>query len=169
MTKARPLVALAGLTGVVGSLLVATTVARAQSPAPATARVPTPATANVSVLGHAVARGELLAADDFATEARSAAQGRGALAATDAAGKEATRNLPSGSIVRSTDVATPRLVRRGEPVNVTVRSGGLSIATAGRALGSGAAGDLVRVVITATNRTLDGIVDGPGEIRIAAR
>ena len=104
-----------------------------------------------------------------AAAARTAAQGRGALSADAAAGKEATRNLPAGSVVRATDVIAPRLVRRGEPVSVTVRSGPLAIATPGRALGSGGAGDLVRVVILATNRTLDGIVDAPGKVRVGER
>ena len=124
------------------------------------------ATADVPVLTHAVARGERLATDDFAVEARTAAQGRGALSSADAAGKEATRNLAAGSIVRAPDVIAPRLVRRGEPVSVTVRSGALAIATPGRALGGGAAGDLVRVVILATNRTLDGVVEAAGEVRV---
>ena len=66
-------------------------------------------------------------------------------------------------------VAATRLVRRGEPVSVVVRSGSLSIATPGKALGGGAAGDLVRVVVAATNRTLDGIVHAPGEVRVTAR
>ena len=46
---------------------------------------------------------------------------------------------------------------------------GLAIATPGKALGGGAAGDLVRVVVAATNRTLDGVVHGPGEVRVAGR
>lgn len=122
---------------------------------------------DVSVLARAVARGEVLGIDDFGTEPRSAAQARGAIAAADAGGREATRNLSAGSVVRASDLIAPRLVRRGEPVQVTVRSGGLAIATPGRALGGGAAGDLVRVVVTATNRTLDGVVDGPGRVRIS--
>ena len=127
------------------------------------------ATADTPVLSHAITRGELLEAEDFALEARPAAQGRGALSPADAAGKEATRNIPAGSVVRATDLVTPRLVRRGEPVNVVVRAGGLSIATTGRALGSGGMGDLVRVVVTSTNRTLDGVVAGSGEVRVAAQ
>ena len=126
------------------------------------------ATVDTPVLAHAVARGDVLEAEDFASEPRPAAQARGALAPTDAVGKEATRNIAAGSVVRPTDLVAPRLVRRGEPVNVTVRAGGLSIATVGRALGSGGKGDLVRVVVTATNRTLDGVVAGSGEVRVAA-
>lgn len=58
------------------------------------------------------------------------------------------------------------LVKRGEPVLIAVRSGGLTITSQGRALGSGAAGQSVRVVSTDTHRTLDAIVDGPGSVRI---
>lgn len=122
----------------------------------------------VAVLAHPVARGEVIGADDFATEPRSPAQARGGLAVGDAVGREATRTLLAGTVVRATDVITPRLVKRGEPVTITVRAGGLAIATAGRALASGGAGDLVRVVSASTNRTLDGIVEGPGAVRVTA-
>lgn len=127
-----------------------------------------PVTADVPVLSRAVARGEVIGRDDFALEPRSAAQARGALALADAVGREATRTLVAGTVVRPTDVITPRLVRRGEPVTITVRAGGLAIATGGRALASGGAGDLVRVVSAATNRTLDGVVEGPGAVRVTA-
>jgi flagella basal body P-ring formation protein FlgA len=128
----------------------------------------TPATAEVAVLARPVLRGDLLSAADFTSELRPTAQGRGALAASDAAGRESVRNMPAGSVVRSSDVVAPRLVRRGEPVNIVVKSGGLTISTQGRALASGGAGDLVRVVAASTNRTLDGIVDGSGAVRIGA-
>jgi flagella basal body P-ring formation protein FlgA len=58
------------------------------------------------------------------------------------------------------------LVKRGEPVIIAVRSGGLTITSQGRALGSGGAGQSVRVVSADTHRTLDAIVDGPGSVRI---
>lgn len=126
-----------------------------------------PAASAVPVLARAITKGELIAADDFSIEERSAAQARGGIPARDAMGKEAARNLPSGTVLRASDVIEPQLVRRGEPVTINVRSGGLTIATAGRALGSGAAGDFVRVVSLSTNRTLDGVVEGPRAVRIS--
>jgi flagella basal body P-ring formation protein FlgA len=122
----------------------------------------------VSVLAHAVSRGNLLERDDFATEQRSPAQARNALSIDDAVGREAARTLPAGMVVRPADVIAPRLVRRGESVSINIRSGGLVIATQGRALGSGGAGDHVRVVAVSTNRTLDGAVEGPGAVRVTA-
>jgi flagella basal body P-ring formation protein FlgA len=125
-----------------------------------------PAQPSVPVLVRAIERGELLSAGDFEPQPRSPGFATGALAPRDAAGHEAVRNLAAGTVVRAGDVVTPRLVRRGEPVTVNLRSGGLTIATAGRALASGGMGDLVRVV-TATNRTLDATVEATGAVRIA--
>lgn len=159
MTALRVLTGLAGLTCVVPFML---------SLVPAVAQTPATAKVEASVLAHAVTRGMLLSADDFVVEERSAAQARGTLAAADAVGKEANRNLPAGAVLRPADVLAPRLVRRGEPVKITVRSGGLAIATGGRALASGAQGDLVRVVSLSTNRTLEGVVEGPSAVRVTA-
>lgn len=122
----------------------------------------------VPVLVRDVEKGERISASDFAFEPRPTAQARGAIEVEAASGKEALRRLRAGSIVRSGDLIRAQLVRRGEPVSITVRSGGLSITAQGRALSGGAQGDLVRVVNTATNRTLDGIVEKTGSVRIAA-
>lgn len=122
----------------------------------------------VAVLAHPVEKGARLEAGDFATEPRSAAAARGALAAEDAAGMEAARRLAAGAIVRRSDVMQPQLVRRGEPVTIRVVSGPLVITAAGRALGGGGRGEAVRVVTNTTSRTLDGIVEGSGTVRVAA-
>ncbi|WP_114955043.1 flagellar basal body P-ring formation chaperone FlgA [Sphingosinicella terrae] len=126
-----------------------------------------PAAVEAPVLARTIERGEQIAADDFAVEERSAAQARGALPIEAAAGMEANRRLSAGNVVRSGDVIAPRLVRRGEPVTIYVRSGGLTITASGRALGSAGAGEAVRVVAS-TNRTLDGVVEGSGAVRVSA-
>ena len=79
------------------------------------------------------------------------------------------RDLSAGATVRPGDLVAPRLVRRGEPVTVALRAGNLVITAAGRALSSGGRGEPVRVVVPATNRTLDGIVEGSGAVRIRAQ
>ncbi|MGK6356707.1 flagellar basal body P-ring formation chaperone FlgA [Sphingomonas sp. DT-207] len=122
----------------------------------------------VAVLAHPVEKGTRLEAADFAVEPRALASARGALRAEDAAGMEASRRLAAGAIVRRSDVMQPQLVRRGEPVTIRIVSGSLVITTGGRALGSGGQGEMVRVVANATSRTLDGIVDGSGTVRVAA-
>lgn len=135
------------------------------SAAPAPARV-VPAQVEVAVLARPVQRGEILSADDFVYEKRSPNMGRGAIEAQAAKGLEAVRPLSPGSVVRVSDVITPRLVRRGEPVLIAYKVGALTITTQGRALASAGAGEPVRVVTTSTQRTLDGFVAGNGLVRI---
>lgn len=125
-------------------------------------------TVDTPVLDRMIERGEILSSDDFTTEPLPPSHTRGAITADAADGMEASRRLRAGAVVRAGDVMTPRLVRRGEPVTIHVRSGGLTISTSGRALADGAMGDLVRVVASSTNRTLDAEVESSGSVRITA-
>ena len=136
--------------------------------APAIAWAQPPEAVRVAVLDHPIARGDVLALADFTEDQRPAAQARMALPPRDCAGLEARRELPSGAIVMASDLMPQQLVRRGEPVMIRVVSGGLAISASGRALASGAKGEMVRVVTNTTSRTLDGIVDGTGSVRIVA-
>lgn len=125
-----------------------------------------PAPIAVAVLVRPVERGEMLSVADFEQLPRAPGLAIGAVAAKTAAGRELVRALPAGAIVRASDTVAPRLVRRGEPVSISLRSRGLVIATAGRALSAGGMGELVRVVAIATNRTFDGVVEGSGAVRL---
>lgn len=138
------------------SLLLASTTA-----APALPTVDTP------VLARTVEKGETLTAADFTSIALSPTTARGATSPREAAGQEAVRRLTAGSPVRTNDIATPRVVRRGETVTIILLSGALRITTAGRALGDAARGQPVRVLNLDTNRTLDAVADKPGHVRIA--
>ena len=122
----------------------------------------------VAVLAHPIEKGTRLDRSDFESEARAPAAARGALSADDASGMEAARNLTAGNIVRRSDLMKPQLVRRGEPVTIRIVSGALVITASGRALNGGGQGEMVRVVTNATNRTLDGTIEGSGTVRIAA-
>ncbi|MFM9977369.1 MAG: flagellar basal body P-ring formation chaperone FlgA [Sphingomonadaceae bacterium] len=135
---------------------------------PVEAQPPAAATLAAPVLDRAIAKGDRLAAGDFVTQDVATGQARGALRLRDMIGMEAARALAAGTLVRASDVIRPQLVRRGEPVTIALRDGGLSITTQGRALGSGAAGEFVRIVSLSTNRTLEGIVEGTGIVRVGA-
>jgi flagella basal body P-ring formation protein FlgA len=123
--------------------------------------------AQVPVLAHDVARGDLLAAADFVLEERPGPPP--SLATPDQIlGKEALRPLRAGTLVRASDVAEPRLVKRGEPVTLVIRQSNLLITAAGRALADGRLGQTVRVVTTGTSRTLEGTAAGPATVRLIA-
>lgn len=127
-----------------------------------------PTLVETPVLVRIIERGEVISSGDFTVDSLPPSQARGAMAPEAADGKEASRRLHPGAVVRASDVMAPRLVRRGEPVTLYVRSGGLTISTAGRALDNGTMGDLVRVAAGSTNRTLDAQVEGSGAVRIIA-
>lgn len=56
-------------------------------------------------------------------------------------------------------------VRRGETVTLVYAAPGLSLSLNARALEDGAVGDSVRFLNTASNRTIDAVVTGPGQAR----
>lgn len=121
------------------------------------------------VLARTVQRGEVLAAGDFTSAEVVVTQARDAVSAQEAAGREARRTLRSGLTVRATDLAEPRLIRRGEPVTIRLRSGALTISASGRALSDAARGKPVRVFNEATNQTIDAIAEEAGIVRVTAR
>ncbi|WP_380874011.1 hypothetical protein ACFB49_45250 [Sphingomonas sp. DBB INV C78] len=127
------------------------------------------ATVDAPVLARTVEKGEILSAGDFVVAPVMASIARSAIQPQAAAGKEAVRRLAAGAPVRTNDVVRPRLVRRGEAVTIALVSGPLTITSAGRAMTDGGAGDNVRVLNTSTNRTLDGIVEPSGRVRVAGQ
>nr|WP_314463935.1 flagellar basal body P-ring formation chaperone FlgA [uncultured Novosphingobium sp.] len=138
--------------------------------APALAAAPAiPAGEAAPVLARTVERGEVLSKADFVTAPVFPAIARNALSPAEAAGQEAVRRLNAGAPVRSTDLTPPRLVRRGEAVTISLVSGNLKISSPGRALSDGTRGEQVRVLNLATNRTLDAVAEGSGDVRITAQ
>lgn len=128
----------------------------------------TAASVDTPVLARTVERGERLSAADFASAPLSPATARGATPIREAVGREALRRLSSGAPVRASDIAAPRIIRRGEAVTIALVSGPLRITAGGRALGDAAKGDPVRVINLSTNRTIDAVADTAGQVRVVA-
>jgi flagella basal body P-ring formation protein FlgA len=127
-----------------------------------------PSAADTPVLVRTVEKGETLSASDFTSAALPPAAARGATRPGDAEGQEATRRLAAGSPVRASDIAAPRIIRRGEAVVIALVSGGLRITATGRALADAGKGEPVRVLNLSTNRTLNAVADTPGQVRLIA-
>lgn len=64
------------------------------------------------------------------------------------------------------NVEAPQLIKRGEFVTMIYNNGTLNLTTKGKALEHGTKNDIIRVVNTSTNRTIEGRVTGPKEILI---
>ena len=82
-------------------------------------------------------------------------------------GMAARRVLMPGTLIREQDVAPPVLVERRANVIVVLETGDMTLTMQGRALDAGALGDQVRVENLQSKRIVEGVVDGPGKVRVA--
>ena len=74
------------------------------------------------------------------------------------------RMIAAGKPVKANDVQAPRIVARGEAVTLIYKAGALNLTARGKALEFGAKGDVIRVVNTQSNRSIDAIVTGDQEV-----
>ncbi|ACI97668.1 flagellar basal body P-ring formation chaperone FlgA [Rhodospirillum centenum] len=110
--------------------------------------------------------GEIIQPGDLASLPVRADQvsARAVVAPTDLIGKQVRRALVPGRLVQSGSVGEPVVVERSKPVTLEFRSGALLLTARGRALESGGVGDVVRVINLDSNRTITGVVSGPGVV-----
>ncbi len=76
------------------------------------------------------------------------------------------RILHAGEPIRTGEIEAPQIVGRGQLVTMVFENGALSLTAKGKALENGAKGDLIRVVNTASNRTLEALVTGQREVTV---
>ena len=81
-------------------------------------------------------------------------------------GRELRRDLGEGEMFRSRDVIPPRLVQRGALVTMRIKTRFITITAQGKAQQDGAEGETVRLTNTQSNRTVEGVVTGPGMVDI---
>jgi len=110
-------------------------------------------------------RGEAIGTDDVALEERNvlAAVGAPPLAqAADVVGLHARRTITPGTLLSAGLVELPVLVRRGDRLGVSARSGGITVQINGEALGTARLGERVRVRNLQSGRVIDAVVTGSG-------
>ncbi|WP_020594226.1 flagellar basal body P-ring formation chaperone FlgA [Kiloniella laminariae] len=66
------------------------------------------------------------------------------------------------SVIRTNDLDTPKAVNKNSLVTIQLNSGPLVLRTQGRALDSGAMGDVIRILNTQSNTIVNGTVTGEG-------
>lgn len=85
-----------------------------------------------------------------------------------AVGLEARVTLYAGRPIAEGDLGRPALIERNQTVALIYRSGGLSIATEGRALDRAAVGEPVRVMNLTSRATVTGTVAPNGSVVVNA-
>ena len=110
-----------------------------------------------------IAQGEVLKASDVMIERRPKTDG---VAIEDVIGFATKRPLKPGQVIRAADVMKPELVARNETVTISYEAPGMMLSIRGKALEAGAKGDVINVLNTQSNRTIQATVSGPGRVNV---
>jgi flagellar basal body P-ring formation protein FlgA len=124
-------------------------------------------TVDAAVLTRNVERNDILKSGDVVVQRRPKADvGGDAVGRNHAVGMQMRHPMRSGQPLRTADLVKPDLVQRDQEVTVIYQSAGLYLTTRGKALDSGAEGDLVNVLNPQTKRTLSGVVSARAQVTI---
>lgn len=124
-------------------------------------------TVETAIVTRAVERGEVLKASDVVTRRIAKAEAGVEPASRDRAiGMAAKRLLRANQPLRASDIARPDFVTRDQYVTIVYEMPGIFLTTRGKALESGAEGDVVNVLNPQSKRTVQGVVTGPGQVTV---
>lgn len=84
-------------------------------------------------------------------------------------GREARTNVRAGQPIRENDIGAPIEVHRGDLVELRVNGGGISVTTNAKALGDGAASDLIEVETMRPRKRIHARVVESGVVEIVTR
>lgn len=116
-----------------------------------------------------IAAGAVLRARDIHMGRVSVSQVRGEVVRTpqDAIGLQTKRQILPGQPLMVSDLMRPAVVQRGEPVRMTLETGGLSLVGQGIAMDSGATGERIHVRNPTSRAILEAEVIGPRHVRVS--
>jgi flagella basal body P-ring formation protein FlgA len=127
--------------------------------------LPANAAADTVVAARTLRAGTLLTGADLAVIADDVP---GALTSVDeVVGQEARVNLYAGRPIRPGEIGPAALVERNQIVTLVYDQNGLTIATEGRVLDRGGAGDRIRVMNMGSRNTVTGTVGEDGRVYVA--
>jgi len=126
-------------------------------------------TVETTTLARAIRPGEIIKASDLQVERRPKAEvGGDAIGAERVVGLTAKHPLRGGQALKLADLMKPQVVQRNEAVTIVFEVPGIMLTVRGKALEAGALGDVVGVLNTQSNRTIQATIAGPGRVVIAA-
>ncbi len=86
----------------------------------------------------------------------------------DLIGQTPRRGISALKPIKTSDVHAPIVVKKGDLVVMTLKKGPLNLTTKGKALDSGAKGDIVRILNTSSHQTIEAEITGPQKVNVAA-
>jgi flagella basal body P-ring formation protein FlgA len=126
-------------------------------------------TVETAMLTRALARGEIIRRADVVMERRPKSEvgNETFSAANEAVGLSTRRVMRPGQMLRQADLMKPELVQRNETVTLLFEVPGIVLTIRGKAMESGAEGDVVSVLNTQSKRTVQGTVTAMGTVTVA--
>lgn len=91
------------------------------------------------------------------------------LSADDLIGMTARRVVVPGEPIVRSEIIAPQIIARGETVTMTFQEGVVQLTALGRAMESGAKGDVIRVVNMDSSRSIQAIVTGKKAVQVGGR
>ncbi|OUS11452.1 flagella basal body P-ring formation protein FlgA [Rhodospirillales bacterium 47_12_T64] len=124
---------------------------------------------NVPVLKSRLSKGDLITEQDihWITVKESKLAKNAITELDDLIGMTPKHSIKDKTIVRTSDLETPKAVNKNGLVTMLLHSGSLVLRTQGRALESGALGEVIRIVNTQSNTIVNGTVTGAGLATVA--
>jgi flagella basal body P-ring formation protein FlgA len=126
-------------------------------------------TAPVATLTRAIGRGEVIKPADVTIERRPRSEiGADTLGdAQSAIGLAARAPLAAGRVLRSVELMKPELISRNDTVTLIYEIPGVTVTARGKAMESGAEGDVIEVATQHAKRTVHGVVVASGRVVIS--
>lgn len=117
-------------------------------------------------LRRTVGKGEAVSPDDVTVErvARTRAAGDIAASFAEIQGLVAKRALADGTYVRGADLEKPKVIARNDPVTIVLETRNMVLSVRGKALDSGAVGDVIDVQNANSKRVVQATILGPGKV-----
>jgi len=81
-------------------------------------------------------------------------------------GLQTRKTLVSGDILRPSLLEKPRIVVRGEQVQVIAQTGAIAVKTNAKALANGRKGDKIRVQNTDSKKVFEAFITAPGQVEV---
>jgi flagellar basal body P-ring formation protein FlgA len=126
-------------------------------------------TVEATILTGTLNRGEAIKSSDVITERRPKAEvGGDSIIVESAIGLALKRPLRSGTVLHTTDLIKAEVIQRDEAILIVYTVPDVVLTVRGKALESGGVGDLISVLNTQSNRTVQATVTAPGRVTIAA-
>ena len=122
----------------------------------------------VPVLKTALRAGDIISADDIVYVDAPAKDVTTAtiVSAEKLIGMTPRRGVVAGKAVTPADIELPMVVKKGDVVTMTFKNNSMSLTAQGKALESGAKGEIVRIINTASNQVVEGVVTGSQAIDV---